>query len=96
MNTTELLDVANDALSAEGVTPAGPQMPLSTVDLVTRWSVAVALEKATNHRAPDTTIDAATTLGDLLALYATPDDVAADAPAEGPLSADAIRQALGL
>lgn len=96
MNTTELLDVANDALSAEGVTPAGPQMPLNAVDLVTRWSVAVALEKATNRRAPDTKIDSATTLGDLLALYATPDDVAADAPAEGPLSADAIRQALGL
>ena len=65
MDRDSLYDAARQALSREGHEDGGPGFRLDCVDAVTRWVVAVAVEKAAATTLLDADIQGASTVEDL-------------------------------
>ena len=70
MDRDSLYDAARQALSREGHEDGGPGFRLDCVDAVTRWVVAVAVEKAAATTLLDADIQGASTVEDLVDLAA--------------------------
>ena len=77
MDRDSLYDAARQALSREGHEDGGPGFRLDCIDAVTRWVVAVAVEKAAATTLLDADIQGASTVEDLV-----------DVVVEGPCGTD--------
>ncbi len=66
METKEPLEVAAEALADEGYENVTEDFDLTSVDVLTRWVAATAIEKVRGRKYTDREIQEAQTLGDLL------------------------------